>query len=138
MEHMPGATRLLALADLALTRDAFNPFLPLWHVVRPSLEPRGVFADADRTAIVIESLRTPMPRSIIERAAAGTECAAAAHHMVWSPGNATMKRRRRGPGYAAYYVSGKLFACIYGKKDISVFRTSEFVSHIQDRKGKNI
>ena len=69
MEHVPRAARLVAGVEFAVARDALDPLFQVFKIIRNRSIRGGVLADAGRTAIVIESLCTSMPREIIERTA---------------------------------------------------------------------
>ena len=57
MQHVPGATRLVARADLAVARDAGDSLLQCREVIRQSLEAGGglrvLWQDRDRNRVLV-------------------------------------------------------------------------------------
>ena len=62
MQHIARATRLATRAEVFITHDPRDPLPQRREVIPQSIEAGGVFASRGRTAIMIESLCTSMPR----------------------------------------------------------------------------
>ena len=93
-KHIPGLAGLVAGADLAVPCDALELLLQRRQVVGQSIQARRTLRPAGRAAIVIDSLRTSMPRSMIDRAVGidartGNAAAPDTDDMGWSPQHAT-------------------------------------------------
>ena len=62
MEHIARAARFIARVDLAVARDPGDPLLESGRSFGNRSSRIGVFADPGRTAILMESLCTSIPR----------------------------------------------------------------------------
>ena len=62
VEHVAGAARFVTRVDLTALRNPVEPFLQLGKIVRQPIQPRRCLAPSGRTAMVMDSLCTSIPR----------------------------------------------------------------------------